>query len=66
MKNINGIYNVSNGIPVALIDIIKFFEKKFNKKSNYILNNTISVLVGNNAKIKRKGFKFLKKNLFKI
>lgn len=66
IKEINGIFNVCNGIPVSLIDMIKFFEKKYNQKTKLLIKKKKLSLVGNNAKIKKKGFKFIYKNRFKI
>ena len=65
-KNINGIFNASSGLSVSLVDIINFFEKKYNQKCKLLIKKTKTCLVGSNAKIKAKGFKFKYKNIFDI
>ena len=65
-NNIKGTYNACSGVPTPLINVINFAEKKLNKKSNLLRKKTKTVLVGSNIKIKKRGFKFINKNIFKI
>lgn len=55
-----GIFNICSGKQISLIDVVKKIEKKLSTSSNIKFKKTNDKIVGNNKKIIKKGFKFLK------
>ena len=64
-KKSKGVYNIGSGIPIPLIEIVKYLATLFNK--NYVINNTNkqTMLVANLKKLIKLGWK-PKKNIVKI
>ncbi len=55
-----GIFNICSGKEISLINVVKKIEKKLSTSSNIKFKKTNDKIVGNNKKIIKKGFKFLK------
>ena len=64
-KKSKGVYNIGSGIPIHLIEILKYLATLFNK--NYVINNTNkqTMLVADLKKLIKLGWK-PKKNIVKI
>ena len=64
-KKSKGVYNIGSGIPIHLIEIVKYLATLFNK--NYVINNTNkqTMLVADLKKLIKLGWK-PKKNIVKI
>ena len=64
-KKSKGVYNIGSGIPIHLIEIVKYLATLFNK--NYVINNTNkqTMLVAGLKKLIKLGWK-PKKNIVKI
>jgi nucleoside-diphosphate-sugar epimerase len=64
-KKSKGVYNIGSGIPIPLIEIVKYLATLFNK--NYVINNTNkqTMLVADLKKLIKLGWK-PKKNIVKI
>ena len=56
----SGIFNIGSGQAINIKKIAKLIAKKYKKKINFVDNKTITYLVSNNLKIRKKNIKFNK------
>ena len=64
-KKLVGIYNISSGKKINLLDILNFLNSKYKKKIIIKYNSNKTILYGSNSKLIKKGWKLNNFNFLK-